>query len=188
MSINRHASKIVYFFMDLREKKTKRNIKNAFIELRTKKPLERITVKELSELAEISKATFYLHYRDIYDLSDHLQKEVIKDILDSLEQPELFLTDTSAFTAALFHAFYAQQTLINILFSGSQSSILPLSIENELKEYIFQLLPSAKDDADFNISLTYRILGGFHVYQKYHQKYGIDYVVKVIDSITHRSF
>ena len=32
--------------MDLREKKTKRNIRNAFIELRAKKPLERISIKE----------------------------------------------------------------------------------------------------------------------------------------------
>ena len=57
--------------MDLREKKTKRNIRNAFIELRAKKPLERISIKELAELAEISKATFYLHYKDIYDLSEN---------------------------------------------------------------------------------------------------------------------
>lgn len=170
--------------MDLRTIKTKRNIKNAFIQLRAKKPLERITVKELSELAEISKATFYLHYHDVYDLSDQLQREVIRDILNSLEQPELFLTDTSAFTLALFHAFYAKQTLINILFSGSQSSVLPLNIEHELMEYIFQILPSARDDAKFRISLTYRILGGFHVYQKYYQTYSIEDMVKVIENIT----
>lgn len=170
--------------MDLRTVKTKRNIKNAFIELRTKKPLERISVKELSEIAEISKATFYLHYRDIYDLSDQLQKEVIRDILNNLEQPELFLKDTTAFTRELFHAFYARQTLINILFSGSQSSVLPLSIEEELMEYIFHLMPSARDDAKFRISLTYRILGGFHVYQKYYQTYDIDYILKVIEGIT----
>ena len=105
--------------MDLREKKTKRNIKNAFIELRSGKPLERITIKELVELAEISKATFYLHYRDIYDLSDHLQKELIQNILQTLDQPELFLTDTTAFTAALFYAFSEHQSMIEILFSGS---------------------------------------------------------------------
>ena len=63
--------------MDLREKKTKRSIKKAFLQLRAQKPLEKITIKELSELAEISKATFYLHYKDIYDLSSQLQNEVI---------------------------------------------------------------------------------------------------------------
>ena len=152
--------------MDLREKKTKRNIRNAFIKLRAHKPLERISVKELAELAEISKATFYLHYRDIYDLSNQLQKEVIKDVLASLEQPDLFLTDTPAFTSALFYAFYAQHSLIEILFSDSQSSVLPLSIEKELKNYIFEHIPSARENARFNILLTYQILGGFHVYMQ----------------------
>ena len=52
--------------MDLRVKKTKNSIINAFLKLRAKKSLERITVKELSDLAEINKATFYLHYKDIY--------------------------------------------------------------------------------------------------------------------------
>ena len=173
--------------MDLREKKTKRSIKNAFIKLRSTKPLERITIKELVESAEISKATFYLHYRDIYDLSDSLQKELIQDILQSLDQPELFLSDTSAFTSALFYAFSDHHSMIEILFSGSQSAILPLSIEKELKEYIFKIIPSARDNAKFNILLTYQILGGYHAYQQYYPNYGIDYIVDVIKEITGNS-
>ena len=173
--------------MDLREKKTKRSIKNAFIKLRSTKPLERITIKELVESAEISKATFYLHYRDIYDLSDSLQKELIQEILQSLDQPELFLTDTTAFTSALFYAFSNHHSMIEILFSGSQSAILPLSIEKELKEYIFKIIPSARDNAKFNIMLTYQILGGYHAYQQYYPNYGIDYIVDVIKEITGNS-
>ena len=173
--------------MDLREKKTKRSIKNAFIKLRSTKPLERITIKELVESAEISKATFYLHYRDIYDLSDSLQKELIQNILQSLDQPELFLSDTTAFTSALFYAFSDHHAMIEILFSGSQSAILPLSIEKELKEYIFKIIPSARDNAKFNILLTYQILGGYHAYQQYYPNYGIDYIVDVIKEITGNS-
>ena len=70
--------------MDLRTKKTRRSIKNAFLQLRASKDIERITVKELADLAEISKATFYLHYHDVYDLSDDLEKEVIQSCLDSI--------------------------------------------------------------------------------------------------------
>lgn len=170
--------------MDLREKKTKRSIKNAFIELRAHKPLERITIKELTERAEISKATFYLHYHDIYDLSDHLQKEVIQDVLNGLEQPELLLKDSTAFTAALFQAFYTRQTLIDILFSGSQSAVLPLNIEKELKKYIFERIPSSRQDAQLNILLTYQILGSYHVYQQYHKEYSIDFIMNVISDAT----
>ena len=55
--------------MDLRIQKTKAAIKEAFFELRRKKPIEKITVTELSRLAGINKATFYLHYSDIYSLA-----------------------------------------------------------------------------------------------------------------------
>ena len=37
--------------MDIRIEKTEKAIKNAFLELRAKKPLEKITVKELCALA-----------------------------------------------------------------------------------------------------------------------------------------
>lgn len=103
--------------MDLREKKTKRNIKDAFLQLRAHKPLERITVKELSEMAEISKATFYLHYKDIYDLSEQLQDDIIQKILENIQHPDLFLSDTAQSTYELFHAFCSYQSLIDILFS-----------------------------------------------------------------------
>lgn len=166
--------------MDLREKKTKRSIKNAFIQLRTEKPLERISVKELSELAEISKATFYLHYHDIYDLSEQLQKELLQNVLSSISQPELVLTDSAKFTELLFHAFHAHQSLIDILFSGSQSSILPTNIEKELKNYVFKLIPQAANDHKINILLTYQILGGFYTYQTYHKRYGIDTIMDVL--------
>lgn len=44
--------------MDLRIERTRRSIINAFIELRSAKNIEKITVKELAEKACINKATF----------------------------------------------------------------------------------------------------------------------------------
>ena len=60
--------------MDLRVEKTEKAIKNAFIELRSQKPLEKITVKELCAEARINKSTFYSHYQDIYALSEAMEK------------------------------------------------------------------------------------------------------------------
>ncbi len=166
--------------MDLREKKTKKAIKNAFLELRANKPLERISIKELTELAEISKATFYLHYHDIYDLSDCLQKEIIQNILSSISQPDLLLSDRARFVYELHHAFHSQQAMIDILFSGSQASVLSNSIERELKNYIFELIPEAKNDAKFNILLSYTIQGGHHAYLENHKQFGIDCIIETL--------
>lgn len=106
--------------MDLRQKKTLAAIRTAFLELLGKKPLEKITVKELAEKAQISKATFYLHYQDIYDLAERLQAEVIGEIYQSIAHPDLVLTDQPAFTRELFLAFRSHNKLSRILFSGSR--------------------------------------------------------------------
>ena len=53
---------------DLRVIKTQRAIHDAFLSLLRTKPLAKISVTELARIAEINKGTFYLHYRDIYDL------------------------------------------------------------------------------------------------------------------------
>lgn len=50
-----------------------------------------LTVKELAELAYINKATFYSHYKDIYDLSEQLENEVVASIIDNLPSPEALI-------------------------------------------------------------------------------------------------
>jgi AcrR family transcriptional regulator len=40
--------------------------------------LNQITVKELCELADINRGTFYSHYTDIYDLVEKLEDELIE--------------------------------------------------------------------------------------------------------------
>lgn len=166
--------------MDLREKKTKRSIHNAFLQLRAHKPLERITIKELTQLAEISKATFYLHYHDIYDLSAQMQEEVIKEILSDIEQPDLFVSDKPLFTRLLFQSFAAHQNLTDILFSGNQASVLPIRIEQGIREHIFRILPEKKDDVKFNILLTYQIQGGYFAYTQHRRNFGDEIVVNTI--------
>ncbi len=172
--------------MDLREKKTKRSIQNAFLQLRAHKALERITVKELSELAEISKATFYLHYKDIYDLSDQLQNEVIQQILNTITRPELFLSSPAQFTKDLYTAFYAQQNLIDILFSGAQASVLPLRIEEKMREYIYQIVPNTREQARLSILLSYQIQGGYYAYSDNHKRLGQEYVLEVLSEIAEK--
>lgn len=164
--------------MDLREKKTRRSITNAFLELRSRKALERITVKELSELAEISKATFYLHYKDIYDLSEQLQNEVIENIFSSIVHPEYCLTDRKNFTEELFNAFHSEQSLMETLFSGTQNAILPMQIEKQLRKFIHKHYPHMDKKADMR--LTYNIYGAYYVYQKHYKTSDMSEIIDIV--------
>ena len=70
--------------MDIRTEKTERAIKNAFLELRSQKPLEKITVRELCAIACINKSTFYAHYEDIYGLSEFMEVETITSVIKTI--------------------------------------------------------------------------------------------------------
>lgn len=153
--------------MDLRQQRTERSIVNAFLALRSEKSLEKITVRELSERAEIHKATFYLHYHDIYELSEQLECEVIDDILAGLSDPTALLNDTERFNEELYCLLRAHEGLLSILFSGSRSEMLAVRLEKQLKDYIFHLRPDYKDDLERNVILTYLIQGGYHAYMQY---------------------
>lgn len=62
---------------DRRSAKTKRAIRKAFLELLKHKNINRISVVEISELADLGRGTFYLHYKDVYDLMEQLENELI---------------------------------------------------------------------------------------------------------------
>ena len=170
--------------MDLREKKTRRSVTNAFLSLRSKKPLEKITVKELCERAEISKATFYLHYRDIYDLSDELQREVIRNILRHVENPADMVYNPTKSSKEMVEGFYANRGMVTILFSGSQFYRLPEKIEQEIKAVLFEQFPHLKDDVYANVRLTYQFIGSFYAFYRYENTFGYDNVRQAVDRIT----
>ena len=66
--------------MDRRIQKTQKAIRNAFLTLLGKKSLSKITVAEISELAELGRGTFYLHYKDIYDLYEQIENDLYHEI------------------------------------------------------------------------------------------------------------
>ena len=151
--------------MDLRIQKTEKAIKNAFLELRAGKPLEKITVKELCGLALINKSTFYSHYDDIYALSEAMEQETVASIIGSIDHLKDYTTDNpDAFTRELCLAFMSQISLIKILFSGRELSHLGIRLDKALKEVIFRKYPEYEHDPEKNILFSYCIQGAYHAY------------------------
>lgn len=63
--------------MDRRTIYTRNTVKDALLELLEKQPFEKITVASLCRQAEITRATFYLHFQDINDVLDELLDEAL---------------------------------------------------------------------------------------------------------------
>lgn len=71
---------------DRRIKRTKRFLSMALVELLAEKPVNEITVKELTERSDVNRATFYRHYRDIYDMLRQMEQELFGEFTAALEQ------------------------------------------------------------------------------------------------------
>lgn len=149
--------------MDKRIEKTKRAIKSAFMELRTKKSLEKITVKELCELAYINKSTFYSHYEDIHALSDALEYEMVLAIVSSIPKDlDYNFTNPELFTREVTIAFAKHMPQIKVLFSGKSQTHLATHLETIIKKIIYAKYPEYEKDIEKNILLSYCIHGAYN--------------------------
>lgn len=147
--------------MDLRIQKTKAAIKAAFLQLRRKNPIEKITITELSRVAQINKATFYLHYSDIFALSDEIEDGLIDEILANLGVLDRFGIDPQKYSVEIFREFMKHRVELRELFSGSRNSLFSTKIEKRIKAQIYQNAPALKNRHN-DIILSFVIQGIFH--------------------------
>lgn len=106
---------------DRRVRKTERALRTALAELITKKELRHITVQELADRADVHRATFYLHYRDVYDLYEQTGREILsrlREILseDTAHSYELLIT-------RLIDYLYDNPELSRMLFVGGGETV-----------------------------------------------------------------
>lgn len=104
---------------DLRVRYTQKVIQEAFWKLLKEKPLAKITVKEVCDLAQINRGTFYKHYMDCYDLMDKLQEEAIRQMEQRLESIDS--TGIRSMLISLMQTLRQDDGLFRILYSQGQS-------------------------------------------------------------------
>lgn len=64
---------------DKRIRRTKKLLRQALTRLMQQKDFQSITVTDVVREADINRGTFYAHYRDVYDLRDKIEAEMIAD-------------------------------------------------------------------------------------------------------------
>ena len=64
---------------DKRIRRTKKLLRQALTRLMQQKDFQSITVTDVVREADINRGTFYAHYRDVYDLHERIEAEMIAD-------------------------------------------------------------------------------------------------------------
>ena len=65
---------------------TKRRLREGLLSLMEKKPINEISVKELTELVDVNRGTFYFHYQDIYDLLRDMEQDFFENFDRTLSE------------------------------------------------------------------------------------------------------
>ena len=78
---------------DLRTKRTRKMILEAFINLVEEKGYEHVTVSDIASQAMINRATFYAHFKDKQDVYDYIFKEAVTQFMIVLAPVQLGRTN-----------------------------------------------------------------------------------------------
>lgn len=66
--------------MDRRVRKTRKQLLIALTSLMETKDIKNISVKELTDLADMNRGTFYLHYKDVFHMVEQIENEFLQEL------------------------------------------------------------------------------------------------------------
>ena len=108
---------------DARVKYTKMVLKKALLELMQHKPVNKITVKEICERAELNRATFYAHYSDCFDLLESIEEELFGQFERSMQSYTRSF-DIAGLVGGLYRIVQENEAVCRVLLFGRRSTEL----------------------------------------------------------------
>ena len=157
--------------MDKRVMKTKRAIHSAMTRLLSVKPIEEITVTELSNAAEINRKTFYSYYNSVYMVAEEMEDEIVERFEDTLRKIdfEALLKDPQTTFNTLARIIASDLDFYETILTNRNQVYFLQKIITSLKERIMALYFD-RNSKDFELQeymLEYIISGLVSVYQKW---------------------
>lgn len=139
-------------------------IKKAFSQLLEEKNLQDITIKQLTDLADIHRATFYSHYEDIFDLYHEFENDIFENLTSIFENQSL--TSYQSFYNALFDYIQDNPMIAKAFFLNTTGSLHSPLLQN-LMDYFVAACKNAwleeggitKISAEMEYFAHYRVYG-----------------------------
>ena len=129
---------------DRRVRKSKAAIKKAFIQLLEDSQIERITIRQISDKADINRGTFYLNYDDKYALLEEMEDEQIADLKKLVDIRKVNLAQK---TAEEFIEIFSNEVIKKVIIHISENiefyhAILNLDRTSKIEERITDMILS----------------------------------------------
>lgn len=93
-----------------KNRKTKQLIQKSFMQILENKSFEMITIGDITKHAQINRGTFYLHFKDKFDLLEQIEKQLFVDLGNHIDELQSHYSSTHTFEKE-------QENLATTLFS-----------------------------------------------------------------------
>ena len=120
--------------LDRRVRKTRQQLQHCLAVLLKEKKIQEITVREITEMADLNRGTFYLHYKDVFDLLEKVELELLDELdgtLQKYQASDLHQKLSLIFTA-LFVCVQENAEMVQILLGENGD----LNFVNQVKERV----------------------------------------------------
>ncbi|MGP4072063.1 TetR/AcrR family transcriptional regulator [Piscibacillus sp. B03] len=148
--------------LDRRKKYTRKVLKESLISLLNDKPISSVTVKEICELADINRSTFYTHYSDQYDLLAKMEEEVAEDLVQYLNSYSLKTEEESLkMTQKLIEYIADNKYMFEILLHDNADPMFEKKMINIAKRFImFNWMEEHNVDSVYSRYLSTFVVSG----------------------------
>ena len=152
---------------DRRVVKTKKAIRNSFLKLLTEKDIDKVTVKEIADGADVDRKTVYNYYAGVEEILEELENELTIDFEKTLVE---FKFESVEDTMSAFYAFseflQTNMEMYTLLMKIDGRSRLMEKIVAYLKEKVRSVLVDTKVEASkIDLAVEYVTSGMFAAYR-----------------------
>lgn len=150
--------------VDRRVRKTKKVLKESLATLLLEKDINDITVQKLVNRADINRGTFYLHYRDIYDMLSQIEMEMLEELYDISKLFPVHLPKESPrpYISAMFQYIADNQTFCKMLLGPHGDMAFVEKLKKLVKEKCLHSLMEtwpASETQRFQYFASYAVAG-----------------------------
>ena len=147
--------------MDRRVRKTRALLLQGLVKMMETHDIQDISVKELTELVDINRGTFYLHYDDIYDMLHKVEDEMFREFNEIMEQEPLGTPTLSSDGLLLefFRFLDRHRDLARVMIGPHGDLTFVNRLKDQIKKRTLRFLESAQSDANYEYLCSFIITG-----------------------------
>ena len=155
---------------DRRVKRTKTAIKHSLLSLLSSKSIDKITIKELADMANCDRKTIYNYYDSVYEILDDIELELVARVEESIElidaAKHLENNEPTEMFEELAKIIIANSELMTYMVKLGKKSRLNAKIINLIKGKIVNLLrANITTDVNYEELATFITAGYISVFE-----------------------